>query len=77
VAWVAVQLLARSIRRAGCLTRGPGPPCWACWKSEKCAHLARFGFFCSGPACMTCGTQPPRRRGRTLERVGEDSAHDG
>jgi hypothetical protein len=26
---------------------------------------------------MTCGTQPPRRTGRTLERVGEDSAHDG
>jgi hypothetical protein len=112
VAQVAVQLLARSIRRAGCMTRGPGPPCWACWKSEKCAHLARlhaacrvarpfarwsgqkwraacdplggcthrtrrFGFFCSGPACMTCGTQPPHRRGRTLERVGEDSAPDG
>jgi hypothetical protein len=111
VAQVAVQLLARSIRRAGCMTRGPGPPCWACWKSEKCAHLAqlhaactaarpfarwsgqkwraacsplggcthrarRFGFFCSGLACMTCGTQPLRRRGRTLERVGEDSAPD-
>jgi hypothetical protein len=112
VAQVAVQLLARSIRRAGCMTRGPGPPCWACWKSEKCAHLAqlhaactaarpfarwsgqkwraacnplgdcthrarRFGFFYSGPACMMCGTQPPCRRGRTLERVGEDSAPDG
>jgi hypothetical protein len=112
VAQVAVQLLARSIRRAGCMTRGPGPPCWACWQSEKCAHLARlhaactvarpfarwsgqkwraacnplggcthrarrFGFFCFGPACMTCGTQPPHRRGRTLERVEEDSAPDG
>jgi hypothetical protein len=33
-------------------------------------HRARrFGFFCSGPACMTCGTQPPRRRGRNSERV--------
>ena len=28
VAQVAVQLLACSIRRAGCVTRGPGPPCW-------------------------------------------------
>jgi hypothetical protein len=37
----------------------------------------RFGFFCPGPACMTRGTQPPCRRGRTLERVGEDSARDG
>jgi hypothetical protein len=43
---VAVQLLARSIRRAGCMTRGPGPPCWACWKSEKCAHLARLHAAC-------------------------------
>jgi hypothetical protein len=33
-----------------------------------------FGFFRSGPACMTCGTQPPCRRGRTLEHVGEDFA---
>jgi hypothetical protein len=47
VARVAVQLLARSIRRAGCMTRGPGPPCWARWKSERCAHLAR-----SHAACM-------------------------
>jgi hypothetical protein len=28
VAQVAVQLLACSIRRAGCVTRGAGPPCW-------------------------------------------------
>jgi hypothetical protein len=59
-----------------------------CWSRQKwraacnplggCTHRARrFGFFCSGPACMTCGTQPPRRRGRTLERVGEDSVPDG
>jgi hypothetical protein len=26
----------------------------------------RFGFFCSGPAGMTCGTQPPRRGGENL-----------
>jgi hypothetical protein len=25
--------------------------------------MRRFGFFCSEPVCMTCGTQPPRRRG--------------
>jgi hypothetical protein len=51
VARVAVQLLARSIRRAGCMTRGPGPLCWACWKSEKCAYLARF-------ACLLHGCPP-------------------
>ena len=28
VAQVAVQLLACSTRRAGCMTRGPGPPRW-------------------------------------------------
>jgi hypothetical protein len=43
---VAVQLLARSDRRAGCMTRGRGPPCWACWKSERCAHLARLHAAC-------------------------------
>ena len=46
VAQVAVQLHARSIRRAGCMTRGPGPPCWACWESEKHAHLARLHAAC-------------------------------
>ena len=46
MARVAVQLLARSIRRAGRMTCGPGPPCWACWKSEKCAHLARLHAAC-------------------------------
>jgi hypothetical protein len=35
-----------------------------------------FGFFRYGPACMSCGTQPPCRRGRTLEHVGEDFARD-
>jgi hypothetical protein len=30
-------------------------------------HRARrFGFFCPGPACMTRGTQPPRRKGEDL-----------
>jgi hypothetical protein len=46
VAQVAVQLHARSIRRAGCMTRGPRPPCWVCWESEKCAHLARLHAAC-------------------------------
>jgi hypothetical protein len=31
VSRVAVQLLARSNRRAGCMTCGPRPPCWARW----------------------------------------------
>jgi hypothetical protein len=48
VAQVAVQLLARSNRHAGCMTRGPGPPCWARWKLEGRAHLARLHA-----ACMT------------------------
>jgi hypothetical protein len=34
----------------------------------------RFGFFRFGSACMTCGSQPPCRRGRTLEHVGGDFA---
>jgi hypothetical protein len=46
VAQVAVQLHARSTRRASCMTRGPGPPCRACWESEKCAHLARLHAAC-------------------------------
>jgi hypothetical protein len=46
VAQVAVQLHARSIRRAGCMTRGPGPPHWACRESEKRVHLARLHAAC-------------------------------
>jgi hypothetical protein len=46
VAQVAVQLHARGSRRAGCMTRGPGPPRWACWESEKHAHLARLHAAC-------------------------------
>jgi hypothetical protein len=46
VALVVVQLHARSIWRVGCMTRGPGPPCRACWESEKCAHLARLHAAC-------------------------------
>jgi hypothetical protein len=46
VAQVAVQLLACSIRRAGCVMRGPGPPCWACRESEKRVHLARLHAAC-------------------------------
>jgi hypothetical protein len=46
VAQVAVQSYARSIRCAGCMTRGPVPLCWACWESEKCAHLARLHAAC-------------------------------
>jgi hypothetical protein len=39
-------------------------------------RVRRFGFFYPGPARMTRGTQPPCRRGRTLERVGADSVRD-
>jgi hypothetical protein len=46
VARAAVQLLARSIRRTGCMTRGPRLPCWARWKSERCTHLARLHAAC-------------------------------
>jgi hypothetical protein len=47
VAQVAMQLLTRSNRRTGRMTRGPGLPCWACWESEKCAHLARLHAACT------------------------------
>ena len=47
VAQVAVQLHARSIRRAGCMTRRPGSPCRACWESEKRAHLAWLHAACT------------------------------
>ena len=43
---VAVQLLARSDRCAGCMTCGRGPPCWVRWKSEGRAHLARLHAAC-------------------------------
>jgi hypothetical protein len=62
VAQVAVQLHARSIRRAGCMTRGPGPPCWACWESEKCAHLARLHA-----ACMAARPFSPAGLGKSGE----------
>jgi hypothetical protein len=59
------------------------PPVWA--KVEECLYPLGsyafrawwFGFFCPGPACMMRGTQPPCRRGKTLERVGEGSVRDG
>jgi hypothetical protein len=44
---VAVQLLARSNRRAGCMTRGPGPPCWVHWKLEGRAHLVQLHAACT------------------------------
>jgi hypothetical protein len=43
---VAVQLLARSNQRAGCMTRGPRPPCWVRWMSEGRAHLAWLHAAC-------------------------------
>jgi hypothetical protein len=61
VAQVAVQLYARSIRRAGCMTRGPGPPCRACWESEKCAHVARVHAACMAARPFACW---PRQKWR-------------
>jgi hypothetical protein len=29
-----------------CMTRGPGPPGWACWESEKRTHLERLHAAC-------------------------------
>jgi hypothetical protein len=55
---VAVQLLARSDRRAGCMTRGRGPPCWVRWKSEGRTHLARLhaaGLGEGGEMLVTAG----------------------
>jgi hypothetical protein len=43
---VAVQWLARSNRRAGCMTRGPRPPCWVRWKSKGRAHLVLLHAAC-------------------------------
>jgi hypothetical protein len=43
---VAVRLLARSDRHAGCMTRGRGPPCRVRWKLEGRAHLARLHAAC-------------------------------
>jgi hypothetical protein len=46
------------------------------WAVARTAHDG-VGSFCPGPVCMTRGTQPPCRTGKTLERVGEDSIRDG
>jgi hypothetical protein len=48
LAQVAVQFLARSSRRAGYMTRGPGPPCWT--------RRSRKG------APPWCGCMPPAWR---------------
>jgi hypothetical protein len=42
----AMQLLACSIRRAGCATRGPGLPCGRVGSRRKCVHLARLHAAC-------------------------------
>jgi hypothetical protein len=64
VARVAVQLLARSIRRTGCMTRGPGLSCWASWKSERCAHLARLHAACMAARPFTRWSGRKRRDAR-------------
>jgi hypothetical protein len=50
---VAVQLLARSNRHAGCMTRGLGPPCWVRWKSEVRAHLSQLHAACTAVCPFT------------------------
>jgi hypothetical protein len=52
---VAAHLLARSDRRASCMTRGRGPPCWVRWKSEGRAHLARLHAAAWLPALSPAG----------------------
>jgi hypothetical protein len=58
---VVVQLLARSNRRAGCMTRGPGPPCWVRWKSKGRAHLARLHAACTAVRPFTRWSGRKRR----------------
>jgi hypothetical protein len=64
---VAVQLLARSNRRAGCMTCGPGPPCWARWSrrgaptwrgcmpTARLSTLSPVGLSGSGGMLVTAG----------------------
>ncbi len=69
VARVAVQLLARSDRRAGCMTRGRGPPCWVRWKSEGRAHLARLHAACMAARPFTHLSGRKRRNARNRRAV--------
>jgi hypothetical protein len=61
---VAVQLLACSIRRAGCMTRGRGPPRWVRWKSEGRAHLVRLHAACMAARPFTRRSGRKRRNAR-------------
>jgi hypothetical protein len=63
---VAVQLLARSDRRASCMTRGRGPPCWVPWKSEGRAHLARLHAACM--AARSFARWPGQKRRNAHDR---------
>jgi hypothetical protein len=45
------------------------------WAVTRTAH-GGLASSCPRPACMMRGTQPLCRRGKTLERVGEDSVRD-
>ena len=76
VARVAVQLLARSDRRAGCVTRGRGLPCWARWKSERCAHLARLHAACMAARPFACWSGQKWRAACNRWAVVR-TAHDG
>jgi hypothetical protein len=56
---VAVQLFARSNWRAGCVTCGPGPPCWARWSRRGAptwlSALSPTGLGESGGMLVTAG----------------------
>jgi hypothetical protein len=63
---VAVQLLAHSNRRAGCMTLGAvgsrrGTPCWVRWKSEGHARLAQLHAACTAVRPFTRWSGRKRR----------------
>jgi hypothetical protein len=71
---VTVQLLARSDRRASCVTRGP--PCWVRWKSEGRAHLARLHAACMAARPFARWSRRKRRNARNRCAVA-CTAHGG
>jgi hypothetical protein len=70
VARVAVQFLARSNRRTGYMTCGPGPPCWT-RRSRKGAPLVRLHA-----ACMAVRLSPASlgKSGGMLVTAGQSRA---
>jgi hypothetical protein len=54
VARVAVRFLAHRDRHAGCMTRGPGPPCWTRRRRKgaplRCGCMPPAWWFALSPA---------------------------